>query len=66
MIAVARMISRAVLANHSITIEVYRGITVVFDVTQEVLSAFGTITLLVAGPLCEDFSRKRLLPDFNG
>ena len=62
----ARMISKAVVANLGIDIEVYRAITDVYELTKENLKAFGNITLFSGGPLCEDFSRKRLLPDFNG
>ena len=62
----ARMISKAVVANLGIDIEVYREIIDVYELTKENLKAFGNITLFSGGPLCEDFSRKRLLPDFNG
>ena len=37
-----------------------------FELTRETLEAFGNITLFCGGPLCEDFSQKRLLHDFNG
>ena len=37
-----------------------------FELTRETLEAFRNIILFCGGPLCEDFSRKRLLPDFNG
>ena len=62
----ARMISKAVLANLDVDIEVYREFTDVFELTKENIMAMGNITLFCGGPLCEDFSRKRLLPDFNG
>ena len=58
----ARMISKAVIANLGIDIEVYRAITDVYELTKENLKAFGNITLFSGGPLCEDFSRNTPVP----
>ena len=44
----------------------YRGVIDVYQVTKEFLMKLGRIVAVVGGPLCEDFSKKRLLPDYNG
>lgn len=62
----ATQLSKALFANLGLEIPVYRGFKDVRELTPEKLKALGTVVLLGAGPLCEDFSRKRLLKDYTG
>ena len=62
----SRLMSKAVFAHLGIDIPVYREVTDVYDLTENILKKFGNIVLFSAGPLCEDFSRKKLEPDWNG
>ena len=58
----ARTISKALLANPDVDIEVYREFTDVFELTKETLEAFRNITLFCGVPMCEDFSRNGNTP----
>ena len=65
----ARMVSKAVHVNVGSGIPVHHEwVTDVFELTEELVKSLGegNIALLAAGPLCEQFSKKRLFRDFRG